>query len=586
MINKRLFRLTKGARKWLFISVLNSYLSAVFYMASMLLFALLLQSILMGQTALWHVLFALPVLLALLFARMQTNGHMVAAAARYSNAARSMLRRRLYEKVSEQEIRDRGSFSASELAQTAAGGIDQLSAYFGRYIPQVFSTMLIPPTILLVLGVFNWVVALVLVLCVPLIPLSILVIRKLAKGQSRKYWRAYVSLGERFLENIRGLTTLKVFQMDETIHREMNQNAERFRTSIMQVLRGQLNSITVMDFIVYGGSGAGIAAGLIQASQGNLNLVGLILVLLLSTEFFLPLRYLGSLFHVAMTGVSAAERLFQFLDLPEEQYGEQKLSATSSYRIEAHELSFSYDGTRPILQSIDFEAQTGERIALVGQSGSGKSTLQRLVSGLLRGYKGSLTINGNEWRDLDPDSVFQQVGLMSSDSRLFTATLRENLRFGNPNAEDAALIAALERVNLRSFFDTLSGGLDTVLTENGGNLSGGQKQRLIMARLLLADRSIYLFDEATSNVDADSEEIMLDVMRALAQEKLVIVIAHRMYSIRDADRIYVLDRGAMVQSGTHETLISEEGAYKRLVEEEEKMEKGVCADEKNELGSH
>jgi len=555
-------------------------------MASMLLFALVLQSVLMGQAVLWYVIAALPVLLVLVFARMQTNGHMVAAAARYSNAARSILRRRLYQKVAEQEIREHGSFSTAELAQTAAGGIDQLSAYFGRYIPHVFSTILIPPTILLVLGAFNWVVALVLLICVPLIPLSILVIRKMAKGQSRNYWRAYVGLGEHFLENIRGLTTLKIFQMDETIHREMNQNSERFRTSIMQVLKGQLNSITVMDFIVYGGSGAGIATGLIQASQGNLNLVGLILVLFLSTEFFLPLRYLGSLFHVAMTGVSAAERLFQFFDLPEEQQGQQKLPEASNCRIEANGLSFSYDGTRPILQAIDFKAQTGERIALVGQSGSGKSTLAALISGLLRGYKGSLTINGDELRSVAPDSVFQQIGLMSSDSRLFTASLRENLRFGNPNASDNELIAALERVNLGTFLDQLEQGLDTPLTENGGNLSGGQKQRLIMARLLLADRPIYLFDEATSNVDADSEEIMLDVMRELAREKLVIVIAHRMYSIRDADRIYVLDHGVVVQTGIHETLMNEEGVYKQFVEEEEKLEEGVHADEKNEFGSY
>lgn len=570
--------MTKGARKWLFMSVLNSYLSAVLYIASLLLTAFALRTILIGQATVFIELAAFFALILLIAARMWTNSRMVGYAARYSNRARSILRRKFYEKVTGQDIKSRTLFSTSELVQTAVGGIDQLNAYFGRYIPQVFNTLLVPPTIFIVLCAFNWLVAVVLLACVPLIPLSILVIRKMAKGQSRKYWREYIGLGEQFLENIHGLTTLKVFQMDEARHREMNQTAERFRTSIMSVLKAQLNSITVMDFIVYGGSGVGISIALLEAARGNLNLTGLILVIFLSVEFFIPLRYLGSLFHVAMTGVTAAERLFQFIDLPEEEHGQTKLTVSSDYIISAHDLSFSYDSTHQVLKSVDFDVRSGERIALVGRSGSGKSTIAALVAGLLHGYKGTLMINGKSLSSFSPDSLFQQISLMSSDSRLFTASLRDNLRVGNAEATDEELTAALERVNLGSFLEHLDRGLDTQLTENGGNLSGGQKQRMIMARLLLANRSICIFDEATSNVDAESEEIMLDVMRELAEEKAVIIVAHRMYSIRNADRIYVLDDGAIVQSGMHESLISVDGLYKKFVNEEERLEKEVHVD--------
>jgi ATP-binding cassette subfamily C protein len=579
LINRRLFRLTGGARRWLLIGVLTSYLSTLLYIACLIVIAVGIRRTIDDEMDTGLAASLLLVLIVLLTARAILNWQSVSAAARYSNRARAMLRRLLYEKVANQEMAG-GPFSISEAAQTAATGIDRLSAYFGRYVPQVFITLLLPPTIFFILGAFSWPVALVLLACVPLIPLSMLVIRRRAKGQARKHWQAYIRLGEEFLEDIYGLTTLKVFQLDGRAHREMNRAAEQFRTSIMTVLKGQLNSITVMDLIIYGASGIGMAVGLFEMARGRLTLTGLLLVLFLSTEFFMPLRRFGSLFHVAMTGTSAAERLFQLLDLPNKPSGEEKLPAAKRYEIVARGLCFSYDDGHSVLTSVDFSARTGKRIALVGASGSGKSTLAGLIAGLLRGYTGSLTINGVEVNRVAPEALFEKVALMSPESRLFTAGLRENLRLGNPQASDEQIMDTLMRVHLGTFVRDLKKGLDTPLSENGGNLSGGQKQRLLMARLLLTDRPIYIFDEATSSVDADSEAIMLAVMDELARNKLVLMISHRMYAVRDADRIYVLDHGRIVQAGTHEELIAADGPYRSFVREERLLEEGgsVCAD--------
>lgn len=452
----------------------------------------------------------------------------------------------------------------------AVEGVEQLEVYFGKYIPQLFYSILAPITLFVVLAFVSLKASLVLLICVPLIPLTIMGVQKLAKRLLGRYWGTYTELGDSFLENLQGLTTLKIYQADEQKAKEMDQEAEHFRKITMKVLMMQLNSIIVMDVVAYGGAALGMIAVLREFASGTVSLGGTVTMILLSAEFFIPMRLLGSFFHIAMNGMAASDRLFAILDLEEGQTGEECLGDGPASVI-FRDVCFSYDGERQILDQVSFQLPENGLISLVGTSGCGKSTIAGLLTGRNRGYRGTIRIGGKELSRIREDSLLSHVTMVSHNSYLFKGTVRENLLMPAPMATEKEMEAALKKVNLYEFLKSQR-GLDTELMERGSNFSGGQCQRLALARALLHDTPIYIFDEATSNIDAESEEQIMEVIRELSQNHCVLLISHRLANVVDSRNIYVLSGGRLVEEGTHNELMKQKGIYAALYLEQNILE--------------
>lgn len=469
--------------------------------------------------------------------------------------------------------------STAEVIQITVEGVDQLETYFGQYLPQLFYSLLAPVTLFVVLSFINFRAALVLLLCVPLIPIAIICVQKIAKRLLGKYWGQYAKLGDSFLENLQGLTTLKIYQADARRHEKMNEEAEHFRVVTMKVLKMQLNSIIVMDIVALGGAAAGIAAGLLSFQAGELHLGGMLAVLLLSADFFIPMRQLGSFFHVAMNGMAASDKIFRLLDIEEDRsVGKQLPGETVSHAVAAKALHFSYEADRKILNGIDLTIKEGSFTALVGKSGCGKSTIASLLLGQAEGYEGSLRLGDQEVREMSGQDLKREITLVSMNSYLFGGTVRENLKMAKPDASEEELWQVLKLVKLDEFLQG-QGGLDTVLIEAGSNLSGGQRQRLALARALLHDSPVYVFDEATSNIDVESEEQIMKVIRELAGWKTVLMISHRLANTKEADCIYVLEHGTIAGAGTHKELLGSCSAYANMWDSQKTLEKfagGMC----------
>ena len=486
-----------------------------------------------------------------------------------SKKVKKTLREAIYTKLLKLGAAYKEQIKTSEIVQVAVEGVDQLETYFGAYLPQFFYAMLAPLTLFLVLLRVNIPSAVVLFVCVPLIPAAIAAVQTWAKKLLSKYWGQYTALGDTFLENLQGLTTLKIYQADAFKNKEMNEESEKFRKITMKVLTMQLNSITIMDIIAYGGAALGVFFSVTQYQKGGVDLAGALLVILLSADFFIPMRQLGSFFHIAMNGMAASEKIFRFLELPEAPKKAAKFPRNAE--IVCENLRFSYEAGREILKGMDLRIPRGRFVAIAGESGCGKSTVASILMGRNRGYKGTIRIGDIELSDIAESSLMQNITYISHNSYLFKGTIRENLLMGNPNATEDEMWAVLEQTNLAAFLRNEE-GLDTKLAEKASNLSGGQCQRLALARALLHDSPVYIFDEATSNIDVESENDIMEQILLLAKKKSVLLISHRLANITKADIIYAMEQGEVKECGTHEELLRKNGLYQKMWTTQQRLE--------------
>ena len=568
MINKRLIGTVAESKKYIAGNVVLQWCSLAANISMMFSITNLFAGLYYGSTSpasLWTT--AAVVALALLIRFLCTTG---ANRMGYlsSKAVKKTLREKIYEKLLRLGASYNEQVKTSEVVQVAVEGVDQLETYFGAYLPQFFYAMLAPLTLFMVLCFINIPAAIVLLVCVPLIPIAIAAVQTWAKKLLSKYWGQYTALGDTFLENLQGLTTLKIYQADEFKNKEMNVEAEKFRKITMKVLTMQLNSITVMDLIAYGGAALGVIMAVTQYVNNHVSLAGCLLIILLAADFFLPMRQLGSFFHIAMNGMAASDKIFTLLDLPEDAPGS---GTAAGGALACRDLRFSYEEGREVLHGVSMDFPHGAFTAIVGESGCGKSTVASVLTGRCRGYTGSAALSGGEISALSADSLLRTVTYVGFSSYLFRGTVAENLRMARPDADDASLWDVLERVRLADF---LRGerGLDTPLDAQGANLSGGQRQRLALARALLHDSPVYVFDEATSNIDVESENDIMAEIRALARRRTVIVITHRLANVTDADSIYVLEAGTVAGHGPHAALLAQGGLYKTLWDRQQELE--------------
>ncbi|MCD7998778.1 MAG: ABC transporter ATP-binding protein/permease [Clostridiales bacterium] len=562
MIKKRLFGLMADSKKQIIQNVLWQWFGLLASIVAMFTAGRLLEtgysrSLERRQLLLWGAVIFFSILCRAVCSREGAKASCMAG-----NDVKKELRRRLYEKLMSLGSSYHEKVPTASAVQVAVEGVEQLEIYFGKYLPQLFYSLLAPVTLFLVLSRISVKASLVLLVCVPLIPMTIMAVQKLAKRLLKKYWGIYTELGDSFLENLQGLTTLKIYQADEGKAREMDREAEHFRKITMKVLMMQLNSIIVMDVVAYGGAAVGMIVTLREFLSGNIGLGGACTIILLSSEFFIPMRLLGSFFHIAMNGMAAADRLFAILDLEEEEAG-QGMLPEGPLEIVLEDVKFSYEPERPVLENISMNLPGIGMVSLAGLSGCGKSTIAAILTGKNRGYQGGIRINGMELSSIAEGSLMSRITLVSHNSYLFKGTVEENLKMAAPKATRNQMEEALREVNLYDFLMEQS-GLETEIAERGSNFSGGQCQRLALARALLHDTAVYIFDEATSNIDAESEGQIMKVIRKLALSHSVLLISHRLANVVDSNRIYVLKDGRISEEGRHEELLERDGIYSEM----------------------
>ncbi len=569
MIDKRLVGSVKESKKFVIANVLLQWFSLLANITMMVAISKLLMQIYYQTASSRSYAVTAGIALGMILIRFCCSSLSSHMAYLSSKTVKRTLREMIYRKLLRLGTSYKEQVQTSEIVQLATEGIDQLETYFGAFLPQFFYAMLAPLTLFAVLSFVNMPSAIALLVCVPLIPISIAAVQTWAKKLLGKYWGQYTALGDTFLENLQGLTTLKIYQADEFKHQQMNEQAENFRKITMKVLTMQLNSITIMDLIAYGGAALGVILSTTQFRAGHVDLAGCLLIILLAADFFLPMRLLGSFFHIAMNGMAASEKIFRLLDLAEPAH--KKKSVPQNCTIECQDLSFSYNSERQILNNVNMTFPEGSFTAIVGESGCGKSTIASILMGRNQGYTGTITVGGTSLSEISEESLMDSFTYVSHQSYLFKGTVRENLQMGCPKGTDEQFWDALEKVNLAAFLRSEQ-GLDTPLAEKASNLSGGQCQRLALARALLHDSPVYIFDETTSNIDVDSENDMMEQIYRLAKTKTVILISHRLANVVGADNIYVLAQGIIAESGTHEELLRHDGAYTKLWRTQQELE--------------
>lgn len=569
MINKRLINMVSDSKKYVAGNVVMQWCNLAANVVIMGQVAGLLQKLYEKTADRKDFIVMAVVFGVVMLARFFCEKGAVKMGYLASRTVKKTLRETIYKKLLRLGASYHQRIASSEVVQVAVEGVDQLETYFGAYLPQFFFSMIAPFTLFVILANVNLLSAVVLLICVPLIPVTIAVIQTWAKKLLSKYWGQYTALGDTFLENLQGLTTLKIYQTDEMKHRQMNEESEKFRKITMKVLTMQLNSITIMDLVTYGGTALGMILAVLQLQKGNVSLAGCLLIILLSADYFIPMRRFGSYFHIAMNGMAACDKIFKLLDLEEAEDKEKEIGRDKTIIIQ--NLSHAYEEDREILHGIAMELPQGKMVAIVGESGCGKSTIAGILSGKNKGYKGSVTIGGVELEEIKEESLMENITLVSHNSYLFKGTVRDNLLMGKTDATEQECIDALKKVKLYDFLMEEK-GLDTVLLEKATNLSGGQCQRLALARALLHDTPIYIFDEASSNVDVESEEAIMEQINALAKERTVILISHRLANVTSVDRIFVMDQGNIVESGTHKELMDKAGIYARMYETQMELE--------------
>ncbi|WP_303015621.1 ABC transporter ATP-binding protein/permease [Holdemania massiliensis] len=572
MINKRLIQAVPESKQAVRDQVLLQWGSLIANLIILFTFAFLLE-------ALWkNQLNALRLSLAavLIFGSLVVRWFCTSAASRKSfEASRSVkqiLRRQILEKLLRLGVSYREQTATAEIVQIAVEGVDQLETYFGAYLPQFFYSMLAPLTLFAALSWISLPSALALLFCVPLIPIAIAAVQTFAKKLLSRYWGQYASLGDSFLENLQGLTTLKIYQADEAMALKMDVEAEHFRKITMRVLTMQLNSIIIMDWVAYGGAALGVFLAAAQLRSGAISLAQALAIIFLSAEFFIPMRQLGSFFHIAMNGMAASDKIFQLLDLPEPSEKTEIITETHP-TIEIQNLGYQYQPDQTVLKNISTAFPFGSLIAIVGESGSGKSTLAKILTGQNQNYSGHVRLGSLELNQIRETSLMKTVTYIGHSSILFKGTVRDNLLIGNPHADDSQLWTVLEQTRLADFLRSEQ-GLDTILLEKAANLSGGQIQRLALARALLHDTPIYIFDEATSNIDVESEADILNQIHQLTRQHLVILISHHLTQVQHADQILVLEQGSLKEVGTHEDLLKYNGVYADLWHTQKQLESG------------
>lgn len=590
MINKRLIGICKDSKKYMILTVIANMISIICNILIVILIGGFINSLYLGEKfandltmikamkdfkitdniSLFNGVICIAILLIIRYSSNILYGkfsHLASANARIT------LRELIYKKLLRLGPGYSNVESTAAVVQMSIEGVEQLEIYFGKYLPQFFYSMLAPITLFIFISFISLKAALVFIVCVPLIPLSIIAIMKIAKRILKAYWKNYSNLGGRFLENLQGLTTLKVFNLDEEKHEQMNSEAERFRRITMKVLSMQLNSINIMDFIAFGGAALGTIVALNQFRNGQLLAGDLLIIILLSSEFFIPLRLLGSYFHIAMNGMTASDRIFELLDSEEKEKNTKEITnELDDVSIEFEDVTFSYDGKRRVLNNINLEVNKGQLVAIVGESGSGKSTIASLILNSYSATSGKIKINDINIENISSDDLYKKISLVSTNSYIFNGTILDNLLMGNRNAKDEEIDDALKKARLDEFINSLKDDVNTNVGEGGNLLSGGQKQRLALARAILADREMIIFDEATSNIDVESEEAIWKAIYELAVNKTILVISHRLANVTKADNIYVMKNGYLVEHGNHEELLNLKGEYLNMINKQNELE--------------
>ncbi len=567
MIDKELFKLIGGNKKYIFTAVLTQVIGLVANVAvtGSVCYAVYLLTVSAAYSEFVYPLIGAVLGIAIRYICSRLTGEIKDKLGRQ---VKKDLRERVYDKIVKLGVRTTDGMSMAGLTQVAVEGVEQLDLYYSSYLPQFFFAMIAPVVLFLICVWIDWRTSLVLIACVPLIPVSIVAVSRYAKKIFAKYWGKYTSMGDKFLDSVQGLKELKIFMADEKQHRKINESAEEFRVITMKVLVMQLASTTIMDLVAYGGAGAGIALAICGTAFWGLNPIAALFLCLVAVEFFLPLRAFGSAFHVAMNGASAGKKIISLLNAPDPEWGEKSVGGKE---IKLTDVTFSYDGKRDVLKNVSMTFPEKGMTAIVGESGCGKSTVVNMLVGAFRPQSGEVTVGGKQLEKLSRENWYSHLSAVSYNTYIFNESVRDNFKLAKESVTDEEIYSALEKVNLKEFISE-NGGLDKVITEDANNISGGQKQRLALAVALVSDKDIYVFDEATSNIDIDSEGIIMKNIKAISENKSVIVISHRLANVVTSDNIYYMEDGEVRERGSHESLMSAKQGYARLYNAQKTLE--------------